>query len=139
MRHTCGDLPGRRRAATTATAIMPADVYEVFQTDWVMLALPVFLLALVLESDAVLVAFHGILRDNETLKNFSLEYLDLMLPREVRKKLWPFIGDVSERERKKTERSVDTVLDDLMATGASIVASEEDTAALRKALGLDEG
>ena len=48
-----GEIPSylhrQNNMAPDGDATMPADVYEVFQTDWVMLALPFFLLALVLE------------------------------------------------------------------------------------------
>ena len=92
------------------------------------------LLSLVREPEAVRAAFHGIILDEERLKNFSLEYLEQVLPPDVRKHLWPFIGDVSEYQREKSLRSIDEVVSDLMITGATLFADAPDREALKQIL-----
>ncbi len=92
------------------------------------------LLTLVLEPDAVRAAFHGIVLDDEKLRSFSLEYLEQVLPADVRQKLWPFIGDVSEYKREKSIRSLDEVVSDLLTTGATLFGAAQDREALRRIL-----
>ncbi len=92
------------------------------------------LLGLVLETEVVRAAFHGIILDDEKLKNFSLEYLEQTLPTDIRKRLWPFIGDISEYKQKRSMRSLDEVVSDLMTTGATLFADAEDREALRQIL-----
>ncbi|MEE9132648.1 MAG: Npt1/Npt2 family nucleotide transporter [Gemmatimonadota bacterium] len=92
------------------------------------------LLSLVLEPEVVRAAFHGIVLDDERLESFSLEYLEQVLPPDVRKKLWPFIGDVSEYQREKSMRSLDEVVSDLMTTGATLFADAQDRVALKRIL-----
>ncbi|HSG81427.1 MAG TPA: Npt1/Npt2 family nucleotide transporter [Gemmatimonadota bacterium] len=92
------------------------------------------LLSLVLEPDVVRAAFNGVVLDDERLKSFSLEYLDQALPADVRKKLWPFIGDVSEYQRERSLRSLDDVVSDLVKTGATLFADVEDREALKRVL-----
>jgi len=96
------------------------------------------LLSLVMEPEAVRAAFNGIMLDDERLKSFSLEYLEQVLPADVRKKLWPFIGDVSEYQREKSLRSLDEVVSDLMITGATLFADVPDREALRQILEEEE-
>ena len=64
------------------------------------------LLSLVIDPAPVRMAYHGILLDDEKLKSVSLEYLEQVLPTDIRKKLWPFIGDVSTHQRDKAIRSM---------------------------------
>lgn len=92
------------------------------------------LLSLVLEPEAVRAAFNGVVLSDERLKSFSLEYLEQALPADVRKRLWPFIGDVSEYKRAKLLRPLDDVVTDLMNTGATLFADEQDRAALKRML-----
>ncbi len=92
------------------------------------------LLSLVEEPEAVRAAFHGIILEDERLKNFSLEYLEQVLPPFVRKRLWPFIGDVSEYRRDKSLRSIDEVVSDLMITGATLFGDATDREALKQIL-----
>jgi len=92
------------------------------------------LLSLVLEPEVVRAAFHGIVLDDERLESFSLEYLEQVLPPDVRKKLWPFIGDVSEYQREKSLRSLDEVVSDLMTTGATLFGDAQDREALKRIL-----
>jgi hypothetical protein len=92
------------------------------------------LLSLVLDPEPVRTAFHGILLDDAALKGLSLEYLEQVVPPEILKKLWPFIGDISEHQRKKSSRSLDDVVFDLSKTGATLFVGADEKAALRAAL-----
>lgn len=95
------------------------------------------ILALVLDAEPVLIAFRGIQDETERLNSISLEYLEHVLPPDIRKKLWPFIGDLSEYERRKRSRSSDEVLSELMDNRSTLIFSESDSARLRRVLGLD--
>jgi ATP/ADP translocase len=97
------------------------------------------LLSLVLDPAALRAAFNGVVLSDERLKSFSLEYLEQVLPTDVRKKLWPFIGDVSEYKRAKLLRPLDDVVTDLMNTGETLFADERDRAALKRMLEEQEG
>lgn len=90
------------------------------------------LLALVLEPEPVRAAFHGIVLDDEKLKSLALEYLEQTLPADVREKLWPFIGDVSERQRRRARRPLPDVVSDLLTTGATLFEGLEEQEALRR-------
>ncbi|MGD2217317.1 MAG: Npt1/Npt2 family nucleotide transporter, partial [Gemmatimonadales bacterium] len=92
------------------------------------------LLGLVLEPEAVRAAFNGVVLSDERLKSFALEYLEQVLPADVRKKLWPFIGDVSDYKRAKLLRPLDDVVTDLMDSGATLFGDEHDRAALKRML-----
>jgi hypothetical protein len=72
--------------------------------------------------------------DDENLKSFSLEYLEQALPADVRKRLWPFIGDVSEYQREKSLRPLDDVVSDLMKTGATLFGDATHREALKDLL-----
>jgi hypothetical protein len=50
------------------------------------------LLSLVLDPGTVRAAYHGIVLNDQELKSFALEYLEQVLPTDVRDRLWPFIG-----------------------------------------------
>ena len=91
-------------------------------------------LSLVLDAEAVKMAFHGIVMDDENLKSLSLEYLEQILPADIRDRLWPFIGDISDYQRRKSTRSVDEVVEDLSKTGMTLFGGAADRAALHDAL-----
>ena len=92
------------------------------------------LLTLVLEPTPVRLAFKGILQDNEKLRSISLEFLEHVLPKDIRQKLWPFIGDISDHQRERSLRPVEEVVSELMETGATLFASDEDRDVLRQML-----
>ncbi|NIR43361.1 MAG: hypothetical protein GWN99_05425 [Gemmatimonadetes bacterium] len=92
------------------------------------------LLSLVLEPEVVRAAFHGVVLDDERLKNFSLEYLEQVLPTDVRRRLWPFIGDVSQYQRERSMRPLSDVVSDLVKTGATLFAEGAHREALRRVL-----
>jgi hypothetical protein len=92
------------------------------------------LLSLVLDPEPVRTAFHGVILDDDALKGISLEYLEQVMPPDILKKLWPFIGDISEHQRKRSTRSLDDVVFDLSKTGATLFVGADEKAALRAAL-----
>ncbi|MCH7826225.1 MAG: HEAT repeat domain-containing protein [Acidobacteria bacterium] len=91
-------------------------------------------LSLVLDAEAVKMAFHGIVMGDENLKSLALEYLEQILPPDIRDRLWPFIGDISDYQRGKSIRSVDEVVHDLSQTGVTLFGGAADRAALHDAL-----
>ena len=100
------------------------------------------LLSLVLEPDPVRTAFHGVVLDDEHLRSLSLEYLEQVLPLDVRDKLWPFIGDLSEHRQRREIRGRHEVVADLLKTGVTLFGDENARARLRAALqdqGDDDG
>ena len=92
------------------------------------------LLSLVLDTEPVQTAFHGVILNDEKLKSFALEYLEQALPADIKRRLWPFIGDASEVQQKKEMRPLGKVVDDLMDTGATLFASAKDREELRRML-----
>jgi hypothetical protein len=51
------------------------------------------LLALVLPAEPLRVAFRGLHSDDQRLRGTALEYLESVLPRDVRDLLWRFLED----------------------------------------------
>jgi hypothetical protein len=67
------------------------------------------------------VAFHSVCAENRLLRGTALEYLDSVLPRDIRDALWPFLDNDASRPHVK--RPADEVLADLMRANASIVTT----------------
>jgi hypothetical protein len=78
------------------------------------------LLTLILDADLVRAAFHGVILNDRKLKSFALEYLEHVLPTDIRDKLWPFIGDISDHQREKSKRPLEQVASDLLTTGTTL-------------------
>ncbi len=96
------------------------------------------LLSLVLEPDPIRTAFHGIVLDDDKLKSISLEYLEQVLPPDIRTRLWPFIGDLSEHQRRVSARGMDAVVADLLRTGSTLFGDDTARDQLRQALEADD-
>lgn len=92
------------------------------------------LLSLVLDPQPTRTAFFGVILEDDRLQNISLEYLEQVLPADIRDELWPFIGDISDQQRERDLRDMDEVVDDLLKTGATLFAGAEEQARLREAL-----
>jgi len=90
------------------------------------------LLSLVLDPGAVRAAYQGITSEDERLLSLALEYLEQALPKDIREQLWPFIGDLTERQRSRAIRSIEVVVEELVETGATLFASAEKREALRR-------
>lgn len=78
------------------------------------------LLALVQDREAIRAAWRGIIEDDPELGSLALEYLEQVLPEDVREKLWPFIGDLSAEQSRDAIRPLDEVIGDLLETGATL-------------------
>ncbi len=91
------------------------------------------LLALVLDRKAIHTAWRGIVGDDPEVGSLALEYLEQVLPEDVREKLWPFIGDLTEEQSRDAIRPLDEVIDDLLETGATLFR-EDDRARLQNYL-----
>jgi hypothetical protein len=87
------------------------------------------LLALVLPTEPLRIAYRGLHTDDQRLRGTALEYLESVLPREIRDRLWPFIA--SRRLPARPLRAADDTLADLMQSSESIMVNLE---ALKKRL-----
>lgn len=83
------------------------------------------LLSLVRDADTIRAAWRGITGDHEELGSLALEYLEQALPDDVRRKLWPFIGDLSAEQSRRALRPLNVVIDDLLETGATLFLGDE--------------
>jgi len=92
------------------------------------------LLSLVIDAGPIRTAFHGVVLDDKRLRGISLEYLEQVLPGDVRDTLWPFIGDLSEHRQRRAIRGKKAIVDDLLKTGATLFANPEEQERLRVAL-----
>jgi hypothetical protein len=95
------------------------------------------MLSMVLDPEPVRAAFLGILYKAEELKNFALEYLEQVLPGDIRRRLWQFIGDISDHQRAKSQRPVNEVVSDLMSSRATLFAGDLERDALKRMLDED--
>lgn len=78
------------------------------------------LLSLVLPRATVQLAFHGLHTDDPHLRGTALEYLETVLPDQVRQRLWPFLEDRDSRPRR-AGRPAEDVVRELLASRESIV------------------
>ena len=83
---------------------------------------------------AVRSAYHALSGGDPDLESLSLEYLEHVLPDDVRRRLWPFIGDLSERQRRRQARPLDQVVSELVTEDATYFASEEERSEVRRLL-----
>lgn len=92
------------------------------------------MLTLVLDPQPVAAALHGILIGDEEFKSFALEYLEQILPADIRERLWLFIGDESEYRKEKETRPLHSVVSDLMSSRATLFHDETDRQVLERML-----
>ena len=76
------------------------------------------LLSLVLARQPLSVAFHGLYTNDEALRGTALEYLEGVLPPDIREQLWPFLED--RRPRERIARPREDVLAELLLSNKSI-------------------
>lgn len=79
-------------------------------------------LSLVLPKEPLKIAFKGLHTDDEKLRGTALEYLESVLPDQIRAKLWPFLERPKESPHPP-ERSRKEILDDLLHSDHSIQIS----------------
>ena len=82
------------------------------------------LLSLVLPKTPLQIAYRGLHTDAPGLRGTALEYLEEVLPPDIRDHLWPFLGDA--RPRKQQGRSREAILDELIRSNESIMMNLEE-------------
>jgi hypothetical protein len=81
------------------------------------------MLALILPREPLRLAFRGLHATDPMLRGTALEFLEALLPADIRAPLWPFLEDT--RTGTAPRRSRDDVLRDLQASQASIAVDLE--------------
>jgi hypothetical protein len=79
------------------------------------------LLSLILPSEPLRIAYHGLHSQDERLRGTALEYLEGVLPPAVRERLWPFLDE--GRPAVGATRPREAIMADLMRLNQSIVIS----------------
>jgi hypothetical protein len=92
------------------------------------------LLALVLPSDPLRIAFHGLHAEDGHLRGTALEYLESILPPDIRERLWPLLEKDSSKPPLPKGRSRDELLAELLQSNQSIQVNLEE---LRRRAGKD--
>lgn len=92
------------------------------------------LLEFVLDPAPVRAAFGAVQHGDAQRASLALEYLAQVLPPGVRERLWAYIGDLSERERRRAVRPLERVVEDLLDSQATLFGGELDRAALERLL-----
>ena len=88
------------------------------------------LLALVLPTEPLRIAFRGLHTDDQALRGTALEYLDSVLPHEIRDRLWLFLED--RRLPGKVRRPREETLGDLLRSTRLDQAEPRRTEATRR-------
>lgn len=83
------------------------------------------LLSLVLPREPLEVAFFGLGNEDLEIRGTALEYLDSVLPEDLRAELWPFLDDEAQWTAPPS-RSKESIVDDLMKSRPSILVKLED-------------
>jgi AAA family ATP:ADP antiporter len=81
------------------------------------------LLSLVLPREPLQLAFRGLHTDDEHLRGTALEYLDSVLPGQIRQRLWPFL---EQRPSRKGGRTREEAIAALLRSNQSIVLNLEE-------------
>jgi hypothetical protein len=82
------------------------------------------LLSLVLPAAPLQIAYRGLHTDDPGLRGTALEYLEGVLPADIRERLWPFLGTQTPVE--SGPRAREEILADLMRSNESIVLNLEE-------------
>jgi len=85
------------------------------------------ILSLVLEREPLQLAYRALAMDDETLRGTGLEYLENVVPGDIRAALWPYLGD--RRVVRGSPRARDLVVKDLFDSMSSV---DIDVAAIRR-------
>ena len=81
------------------------------------------LLSLVLPREPLQLAFRGLQTDDEHLRGTALEYLDSVLPAQIRQRLWPFL---EHRPTRRTARPPEEAIAALLRSNKSIMLNLEE-------------
>lgn len=82
------------------------------------------LLSLVLPSEPLRIAYRGLHTDDPGLRGTALEYLEGVVPAQIRERLWPFLED--ERPASRIVRPRQEILADLLRSHPSIELNLEE-------------
>ena len=82
------------------------------------------LLALVLPSTPLQIAYRGLHTSDPALRGTALEYLEGVLPPDIRERLWPFLG--TGAPVKAAARGREEILADLLRSNDSIVLNLQE-------------
>jgi ATP:ADP antiporter, AAA family len=82
------------------------------------------LLALVLPTAPLQIAYRGLHTDDPKLRGTALEYLEGVLPQDLSQRLWPFLG--REQQATRDVRARDEILADLLRSNESIMLNLEE-------------
>lgn len=82
------------------------------------------MLALVLPTEPLRIAFRGLHTDDQGLRGTALEYLETVLPSDIRAQLWPFVED--RRLSAKPQKPREEALAELLRSNQSILLNLED-------------
>jgi hypothetical protein len=88
------------------------------------------LLRMVLGAEAVVIAYRGLQTSDRNLRGTALEYLESVLPDDIRERLWPFLDD--DRATRGRARPREEILDDLFRSHQSILLNLEEVKARRQ-------
>jgi len=78
------------------------------------------LLSLVFPAEPLKIALHGLHAEDSQLRGTAIEYLDSILPQDVRMRLWPLIEKTIASEGERDARPRDEILADLLKSNHSI-------------------
>jgi len=81
------------------------------------------LLSLVLPREPVQLAFRGLQTSDEHLRGTALEYLDSVLPAQIRQRLWPFL---EHQPQRRTTRPPEDAIAALLRSNKSIMLNLEE-------------
>jgi hypothetical protein len=81
------------------------------------------LLSLVLPAAPLQIAYRGLHTDDPGLRGTALEYMEGVLPADIRERLWPFLGTQAQAGG---QRAREEILADLMRSNESIVMNLEE-------------
>ena len=90
------------------------------------------ILSLVLPREPLRIAYRGLHTEDKNLRGTALEYLETILPEEIRNSLWPFLEQ--EGKKETLTKSREQILEELMQSNKSIEISLEQ---IRKHSGSD--
>lgn len=82
------------------------------------------LLALVLPTAPLQIAYRGLHTDDPKLRGTALEYLEGVLPQDISQRLWPFLG--RDQPAPHDVRARDEILADLLRSNESIMLNLEE-------------
>jgi hypothetical protein len=80
------------------------------------------MLALVLDRESIRLAFKALHQEDPRLRGTALEYLETVLPDEIRDAVWPYLGEARPR---KPARPADEILADLLSVREAAASEPE--------------